>query len=109
MKKIGLFFLAMIFSFGLMAQNVIVGTVKLRGDEQPLVGVTVTLGSTNQQVFTSEDGSFELSLQTTGSDVLVFSGQGVINYQRIINVQLGKTDVGTIRSEERRVGKECSG
>ena len=86
MKKIGLFFLSMIFSFGLMAQNVIVGTVKLRGDEQPLAGVTVTLGSTNQQVFTNEDGSFELSSPNIGSDVLVFSGQSVINYQRIINV-----------------------
>ena len=27
---------------------------------------------------------------------MVFSGQGVINYQRIINVQKGRTDVGDI-------------
>ena len=96
MKRIGLFLLSMTFSFGLIAQNVIVGKVKLKSDEQPIAGVSVTLGSTNQQVFTAEDGSFELSSSQTGSDVLVFSGQGVINYQRIINVQKGRTEVGDI-------------
>ena len=96
MKRIGLFFLSMLFTFGVMAQNVIVGKVKLKNDEQPIAGVSVVLGSTNQQVFTAEDGSFELSSSQTGSDVLVFSGQGVINYQRIINVQKGRTEVGDI-------------
>ena len=64
MKKFGLFFLSMIFSFGLMAQNVIIGTVKLKGDEQPLAGVTVTLGSTNQQVFTMKTVRLNCRRQT---------------------------------------------
>ena len=96
MKKIGLFFLSMVIAVGLMAQNVIIGTAKLKGDEQAVAGVTVMLGSSNQQVVTNEDGSFTLSSENTGSDVLIFSGNGIINYQRIINVQSGKTDVGVI-------------
>ena len=76
MKKIGLFILSMLFTFGVMAQNVIVGTVKLKTDEQPIAGVSVTLGSTSQQVFTNEYGSFKLTSKNEGSDVLVFSGQG---------------------------------
>ncbi len=96
MKRIGLFFLSMLFAFGVMAQNVIVGKVKLKNDEQPIAGVSVVLGSTNQEVFTTEDGLFSLTSLNEGSDVLVFSGQGVINYQRIINVQKGRTDVGDI-------------
>ncbi len=96
MKRIGLFILSMLFTFGVMAQNVIVGTVKLKTDEQPIAGVSVTLGSTSQQVFTNEYGSFKLTSKNEGSDVLVFSGQGVINYQRIINVKSGTTDVGVI-------------
>ena len=54
MKRISLFFLLMVITFGLMAQNVIVGKVKWKNDEQPIAGVSVILGSTNQQVFTSE-------------------------------------------------------
>ena len=96
MKKIGLFFLSMVIAVGLMAQNVITGTAKLKGDEQAVAGVTVMLGSSNQQIVTNEDGSFTLSSENTGSDVLIFSGNGIINYQRIINVQSGKTDVGVI-------------
>ena len=43
MKRIGLFLLSMTFSFGLIAQNVIVGKVKLKSDEQPIAGVSVRL------------------------------------------------------------------
>ena len=69
MKKISLFFLSMIFSFGLMAQNVITGTAKLKDVEQAVAGVIVTLGSSNQQVVTNEDGVFTLSSENIGSDV----------------------------------------
>ena len=96
MKRISLFLLSMVIAVGLMAQNVITGTTMLKGVEQAVAGVTVTLGSSSQQVVTNEDGFFTLSSENTGSDVLIFSGNGIINYQRIINVQSGITDVGVI-------------
>lgn len=99
MKKLLLLILSMASAMMLSAQtnSTISGTVELEGTDISGIIVKVTLVSTGVSTSTAPDGSFSITTDRQGDDVLIFTGQGVANYQRIINIRPGSNELGIVK------------
>lgn len=96
MRRIFTLFLFTAVALGVYAEVVLSGIVKFLGSDEPVAGVTVTLSSSGKSVVTDASGEFSIEADKEGNDVLVFSGRGVVNYQRIVDLTEGESYLGVI-------------
>lgn len=95
MKRLYSLLLAIILPMGVMAQNVISGTVSDAGDGTPLAGVFVNVEGSNISTSTDAEGRYRLSAGK--GDVLVFSFIGKTEVKQEVGVS-NRVDV-SLRDE----------
>ncbi len=102
MKQFSLLFVFMMISLGLSAQNITVkGKVISFGDDEPLIGVNVSIVGTNNGTITDFEGNYTLD-NVSSSASIEFSYVGFenkrvpVNGQTMINVAL---NAGTMLNE----------
>jgi TonB-linked SusC/RagA family outer membrane protein len=103
------FIVAMLFSFGALAQVTVKGTVTSKEDNSPLPGVTVVLKNTTRGTVTDINGKYEIQADSLGQEI-VFSfigmktvvmraGSGPLNIQMEQGVQLNEVVVTALGFE----------
>ena len=117
MKKITLFLLAVALGTTIVSAQTITGKV-VDSQGKPLPGASVYWADTSVGSATDLEGKFSL-YRVKGNDALVATFLGYTNdtirvEQKVREVEFRlaegvAVDAVVVRSEERRVGKECSG
>jgi TonB-linked SusC/RagA family outer membrane protein len=106
------FIVAMLFSFGALAQVTVKGTVTSKEDNSPLPGVTVVLKNTTRGTVTDINGKYEIQADSLGQEI-VFSfigmktvvmraGSGPMNIQMEQGVQLDEVVVTALGIEKEK-------
>lgn len=87
--------------FSWAQQTSLRGVVKAEGSNQPLPGVTITLGDQNISTTTNENGEFHLQFLQSGSEELLITAEGYVPNLSFINLQENaQNDLGEISLHE---------
>ncbi len=92
LKSCGLSIGLLLFSFGLLAQKTVTGSVTNVADNQPIVAATVQVKGTNDATESKSDGTFSINVPKENS-VLVIT---VVGFNKIEVPVSGKTTLGQI-------------
>lgn len=96
MKKLLPLLLLFVSLAAVNAETTIRGVAKFSDNLSPAEGITVRIGSTDRFVTTDKDGEFVISTEAEGKDVLIFSGDRIVNLQRIVNLTGEELNLGEI-------------
>ncbi|MDP5140598.1 MAG: TonB-dependent receptor, partial [Spirosomaceae bacterium] len=88
------------FTFSAMAQATLKGKVVATDSNEELVGATVSIKGTTVGTTTDVDGGFTLNNVGTGKKTIVFSYIGFERIEKIMTLESGVNDIGTVSLKE---------
>lgn len=100
-KILSALFLCMLATLSWAQQTSLRGVVKSETTDQPLPGVTITLGDQNVSTTTNERGEFLLQYIVAGPEELLVTGEGFMPRLSVLTLQEGVVnDLGDITIQE---------